>query len=144
MQVVGLTEIVKLIGNKKTMKVAAIMDTGAKNTSIDHALAEELDFGEPVGTTFVKNPSKKSRTKREVVAIKIKVDGKTFDVLANIQDRSHMTHPVIVGRNVLHGNFVVDVSKTHDTPSLVSIKDDETKELLKNRLDYQDYFVKYK
>ena len=47
-------------------------------------------------------------------AKEIKILGKVFDTEVNIQDRSHMSFPVIIGRNILTGNFVVDTEKNHN------------------------------
>jgi len=122
-KVIGLTEVVHICGLKKCAQVAAICDTGAMRTSIDEALANELDFGESTKTASVKNPSVDRRFKRPVVIVHIEVSGHEFDVYASIQDRSHMTHKIIVGRDILFGNFVVDVSRTHNSNKLEAIKD---------------------
>jgi hypothetical protein len=36
----------------------------------------------------------------------------------NIEDRSAMPYKVLVGRDVIHSRFVIDVEKTHKTPKL--------------------------
>ena len=125
----GLTEVVHVCGAKKCAQVAAICDTGAMRTSVDESLAKELDFGESVRTTSVKNPSVDKRFKRPVVNVHIEISGMEFDVDASIQDRSHMTHKIIVGRDILFGNFVVDVSMTHDSNKLAAIKDKDQLEV---------------
>ena len=128
-RVIGLTEVVHVCGSKKCAQVAAICDTGAMRTSVDENLAKELDFGESVRTTSVKNPSVDKRFKRPVVNVHIEISGKEFDVDASIQDRSHMTHKIIIGRDILFGHFVVDVSMTHDGNKLAAIKDKDLLEV---------------
>ncbi len=122
-KVIGLTEVVHICGLKKCAQVAAICDTGATRTSIDEALADELVFGESTKTASVMNPSIDRRFKRPVVNAHIEVANQEFDVYASIQNRSHMTHKIIIGRDILFGNFLVDVSRTHGSNQLEAIKD---------------------
>jgi hypothetical protein len=128
--VVGLTEIVKIHGGKKIIEVSAICDTGASTTSIDMGIASEIELGPIVGQTNIKNPSFDKFVKRPVVNCNVEVCEKVFNIKANLQDRSHMTHKVIIGRDILHNNFVVDVSVSHSGYSVKTIKDEETKMLL--------------
>ncbi|NOQ56227.1 MAG: hypothetical protein GQ477_05490 [Nanohaloarchaea archaeon] len=127
-KIIGLTEVVHVCGSKKCAKIAAICDTGATTTSIDATIAKELDFGKPIGTITVLNPSVNKKFKREIVKVNLEISGRTFEVGANVQDRTHMTHKMIIGRDILFENFIVDVSITHDGSNLKTIKD---KELLK-------------
>ncbi|RLI97863.1 MAG: hypothetical protein DRO99_02230 [Candidatus Aenigmatarchaeota archaeon] len=108
--VVGITESVTIIAGKN-VKTYAVFDTGARLTSIDIKLAGEAQVGPIIRTTKVKNPSLKVKTTRPVVLIKVRIKGKVYECEANIQDRSHMTAPMIIGRNVIAGNFIVDASK---------------------------------
>jgi hypothetical protein len=105
--VVGLVEKVRVIG-ERSVEAVALFDTGARLTSVDIKLASKAQMGPIVRITKVKNPSFNRIIKRPVVRAKIKVKGKIFDVDVNIQDRSHMTFPVIIGRNIITGNFIVD------------------------------------
>ncbi len=105
--VVGLVEEVKVIG-EKSVGAIALFDTGARLTSVDIKLASKAQMGPIVRITKVKNPSFNRIIKRPVVRAKIKIKGKVFDADVNIQDRSHMTFPVIIGRNIIMGNFIVD------------------------------------
>ena len=108
--VVGIVERVALIG-EKTVRTHAVFDTGAKLTSIDIKLAGRAKVGPVIRTAKVRAPSMKSRSYRPVVRVKIRVKGKVYECDANLQDRSHMTAPMIIGRNVLAGRFIVDPSK---------------------------------
>jgi len=108
--VVGIVEDVTLVGDKK-VKTYAVFDTGARLTSIDVKLASRAKLGPVVRTTRVKNPSLKTQIRRPVVKVILKIKGMVHECEANLQDRSHMTAPMLIGRNVLAGNFIVDPSK---------------------------------
>ena len=110
---IGLVEKVKIIG--KCEKTAmALIDTGAKLTSVDISLAAETGIGPVVRTTKIKSASKNFGTRRPVLEATIEIAGKKFTTEVNIQDRSHMTFPVLVGRNILVGNFLVDAEKNRE------------------------------
>ncbi len=109
---VGLIEKVKVYGNGNSVEAEAIVDTGAKMTSIDIKLAGEAKLGPVVRMFKTKAPITKEVARRPVVKVTIKIKGKKFEVEANLNDRSHMKYPVLIGRNLLYGNFVVDVSKS--------------------------------
>ena len=109
-EVVGLIEEVEIVGRNR-VKTMAVFDTGARMTSIDVRLAAKAKLGPIVKTTKISNPSLKGQVRRPVVESTIKVKGRDFEVLANIQDREHMTFPVIVGRNIITGNFIVDTKR---------------------------------
>jgi hypothetical protein len=108
--VVGIIEEIEICG-KESIKTMAVFDTGARMTSIDVRLAALAKLGPIVKTTKISNPSQKGQVRRPVVEAKLKVAGKEFDILVNIQDREHMTFPVIVGRNIITNNFVVDTKQ---------------------------------
>jgi hypothetical protein len=108
--VVGIMERVTLVGNRN-VSTDAVFDTGARLTSIDIRLASKARVGPIIRTTRVKNPSTKMVTKRPVVGVEVKIKGKVYQCEANLQDRSHMTANMLIGRNVLAGRFIVDPSK---------------------------------
>ncbi len=107
---IGLVEKIELVG-QKNIESLALCDSGAKNTSIDIGLAAKARLGPIIKTTRIKSASISREIRRPVVRVKIRVKGRTFDTEANIQDRSHMTFPVIIGRNILSGNFIIDTKK---------------------------------
>ena len=107
---VGLVEEIEVVGQKR-VKTLALCDSGAKNTSIDIALAAKAMLGPIIKTTKVKSASINREVRRPVVKAKIKIKGKVFNTEINVQDRSHMTFPVIIGRNILTGNFIIDTKK---------------------------------
>ena len=109
-KIVGIVENVTLIGEKK-VSTYALFDTGAKLTSIDIKLAGKAKLGPIIRTTRVKSASTRVRSSRPVVKIKLNVKGKELECEANLQDRSHMSFPMIIGRNIIEGRFIVDPAK---------------------------------
>lgn len=109
--IIGLVEEVEVIGRNKTATVRALVDTGAQWNSIDEKLAEELDLGPEIGTRRIRAASTKKRSIRSVVKADVKIMGKIFHAEINLQDRSHMKFPMLIGRNILSGNFIVDPQK---------------------------------
>jgi hypothetical protein len=109
-KVVGIVEKVTLIG-KKEANTFAVFDTGARMTSIDTKLASEAQVGPIIGTTTVKNPSIRMKVTRPTVKVQIKIKGEIYKCKANMQDRSHMTSKMLIGRDIMSGKFVVDPQK---------------------------------
>lgn len=111
--VVGLVEKVEIIG-KTAVSSYALLDTGARRTSVDIRLASEAGLGPVMRVVRIKNPSVKTKVSRPVVKARIIINGRVFDTEVNLQDRSHMNFPMIIGRNILSGNFIVDSEKNED------------------------------
>ena len=109
--IIGLVEKVKILGKKKTVTVKALIDTGAQWCSIDLKLATKVDMGPIVRTRRIRAASTKKRSIRPVVEGEIELMGKRFKTEINLQDRSHMKFPMLIGRNVLAGRFLVDPKK---------------------------------
>ncbi len=110
---VGLVEKVKIIGEKE-VETYALFDSGAKNTSIDISLSDKAKLGPIIKMVKIKNPSLKTKVTRPVVRAVIEIHGRKFDVQVNLQDRSHMKFPIIIGRNIMSGNFLIDPEKGED------------------------------
>jgi len=108
----GLIEKVKIHSKGRVLKAEALVDTGASMTSIDKKLARQAKLGPIVRTFKTKAPITKTIDKRPVVRVTLEIKGKKFQIEANLKDRSHMKFPILIGRNLLYGNFVVDVGKT--------------------------------
>ena len=135
-QIVGLVEPVKIIG-KKTVSVLALCDSGAQRTSVDVKVAAKAELGPVIKIAYVRNPSLKRQVTRPVVVAEIKIKGKTFNSEVNLQDRSHMTFPMIIGRNILSGNFVVDAKKNQELfKKFRKEKSNESKSLQRLLFDY--------
>ncbi len=112
-RVLGLIENVVIFGESK-VKTQALCDTGAKSTSVDLKIAEKAKLGPIIRTVEIKNPSVKQVFKRPVVKAVIEIAGEKIETSVNIQDRSHMKFPVIIGRNLLMHNFIIDVEKNYE------------------------------
>ncbi len=48
---------------------------------------------------------------RIIVETKIVIMGKELEIQLSLTDRSEMKYPVLIGRRLIRGNFLVDVSK---------------------------------
>lgn len=116
-EIVGLVETVEVIGKNKSIKVPAKMDTGARRSSIDEKLAEELGAGPIVKFLRVKSASagKSVYVRRPVYRMKVKIKNQIFEIEINATNRGHLKQKVLIGRDILHSNFVVDTSKSHKT-----------------------------
>lgn len=111
-KIIGCVETLIVKGTRKSKKVIAIIDTGATYTSIDKKIAEEIGFERIKRHIKIKSKSSADIfVRRPVIEVTIELEGSSFDVEANIEDRSNMTCPVIIGRNILFKNFIVDVEK---------------------------------
>jgi hypothetical protein len=108
--ILGIVEKVIIKGTKEK-HVLALVDTGAKLTSVDAKLADEAGIGPVVRSTKIKSASKDASTSRPVHEVTIEVGGRKFIAEVNVADRSKMAFPVLIGRNILCGNFIVDAEK---------------------------------
>lgn len=109
-QVLGYTEQVTVSGGRTLKTVIAKADTGASRTSIDLELAGEIGAGPIKSTTQIRAGSQKTSTTRPLVDIAIGIRGNWHTVTASVQDRSHMDHPILIGRDVL-GGYQVDIRR---------------------------------
>ncbi len=108
---VGLTDKVKVKG-EKTVETTAKFDTGARITSIDLRLAAKARLGPIVKTQRIKAASLRGGfVRRPVVEAELEVCGKKIKILANIEDRVHSNEKVLIGRDIIKSNFIVDVEK---------------------------------
>ena len=119
--IVGVVEKVTIIGNRR-IDVYALFDTGAKQSSIDLQLASEIGLGPVIGTKTVKQASSKRRVMRPVVSAKIKIFGRVIRCKVNLEDRSHMKFPVIIGRNI-NSKFLIDPSRNAKLLRVFGLKD---------------------
>ncbi len=120
--VVGLVEEITIKGNNgKTLKVKALFDTGATRTSVDVKLARKLELGPIEGEVLVKSKTER-HVRRILVPCEFNIKGRNFKKTVNISSRKNMFTPVLIGRDIIHGNFVIDIEKSHDSHLLRSIK----------------------
>jgi len=117
--IVGLIETVKVKGKKREIEILGKFDTGAERTSIDKSLLSRIGAN-PIGktTTF----SVHGKTVRLLVDLKLKIKGKSVNVKANVWDRSSRKYKILIGRDAIFSNFVVDITKSHKSHKLRDLK----------------------
>ncbi|MEZ3115143.1 RimK family alpha-L-glutamate ligase [Halobaculum sp. MBLA0147] len=111
--VVGYIEDVAVAGTQGSTRVYAKSDTGATRSSIDTSLAGEIGAGPIKSMTRVKSGSVKQGAARPVVDIVVGIGGQRHTVTASVQDRSHMSYPLLLGRDILE-HYRVDVQRRAD------------------------------
>ena len=109
--VLGYTTRIRIHGRDGTEKAVAKSDTGAKRTSIDTDLAGQIGAGPMVGTTKVRSGAVSGTETRPLVDVDLCLNGSWRTVTASITDRSEMTYPVLLGRDVLEA-YTLDISQT--------------------------------
>ena len=113
---IGFTERVAVAGTSGTRTVVAKADTGAARTSIDLRLAAEIGAGPIHTVSRVRSGSLQGSRARPVVDLVVGLGGHQHTVAANIEDRSHMGHAVLLGRDILR-HYRLDVSRRVDEGS---------------------------
>ncbi len=115
-KIVGLVEMVELIGKKGRIKRRALLDTGATKTSVDITLAAKTGIGPIISSIKIKNASSVTGyLRRPIAEAKIRIKGITIKTGVNVVDRSDLPYPILIGRDIIHKNFIVDISKTHSS-----------------------------
>lgn len=107
---IGFTEQVVVRGTGGTKTVVAKSDSGAARTSVDIRLAADIGAGPIHTVSRVRSGSSKRAKTRPVVDLVIGIGGEQRTVAANIEDRSHMSHRLLLGRDVLK-NYTLDVGR---------------------------------
>jgi len=105
----GYTTEVRVAGQHDAETVVAKADTGATRTSIDLGLASEVGAGPIDDTADVKGDG----DSRPVVPVGLRIGDYTHELKVNVRDRSHLSHDVLLGRDVLD-DYSVRVSRRHD------------------------------
>jgi hypothetical protein len=119
---IGFTEQVVVSGTSGTKTVIAKSDSGAARTSIDLQLAADIGAGPIHTVSRVRSGSSKQSKTRPVVDLVIGIGGEQYTVAANIEDRTHMTHPLLLGRDVLK-NYRLDVSRRVESHAEISTEE---------------------
>jgi len=123
-KVIGLVEIVKIRGKKGVVKKRALFDTGATRTSVDMRVAAKAGIGPIISSVKVRNAGALAGySRRPVAKATIVVKGKTIHTGVNIEDREGMSYSVLIGRDIIHNNFLIDVSRTHTGFRVGDVKD---------------------
>jgi len=107
---IGFTEQVVVSGTGGTKTVVAKSDSGAASTSVDLQLAADIGAGPIHTVSRVRSGSSKEAKTRPVVDLVVGVAGEQYTVAANIEDRTHMSHPLLLGRDILK-HYRLDVSR---------------------------------
>jgi hypothetical protein len=110
---IGYTEKIVLSGTADSETVIAKSDTGARRTSIDTDIAAAIEAGPVQTTTTVTSATASSSRTRPVVDVEIDIGGTRHTVAASIEDRSQMTYPILLGRDIL-SEYTIDVEKRAD------------------------------
>ena len=111
------------------------IDTGATNSSLHCTNIEKINdsyvrfkllgkesFTRPISKVKEVKSSNGISQKRFFIKTEIIILGKTYISELSLNDRNSMSYPFLLGRDVLHENFIVDVSKEN-----LSFKLKETK-----------------
>jgi RimK family alpha-L-glutamate ligase len=107
---IGYTEQVVVSGTTGRKTVVAKSDSGAARTSIDLQLAADIGAGPIHTVSRVRSGSSRQATTRPVVDLVVGIGGEQYTVPANIQDRTHMSHSLLLGRDILK-HYRLDVSR---------------------------------
>jgi hypothetical protein len=123
-KVSGLVEVVQVKGKKGFVKKRALFDTGATRTCIDVRTAAKAGVGPIVSSVRIKSASSpRGYTRRAIAEAVIIVKGKRIKTGVNIEDREGLPYSVLIGRDIIHNNFIIDVSRTHSTFKVGDNKD---------------------
>ena len=79
-----------------------VIDTGAARTSIDKGLAQTLNL-ESAGRVRVRNANGVQR--RKLVWLRIEVFDEIIELKASVTDRSKLSCPILIGRDILHNAY---------------------------------------
>ncbi len=141
---ITLSRVEEVILLPWAIRLPARIDTGATITSLDarHLKIEgnEAEFRLPdehggallrlpiVGWRHVR--SSKGRESRPVVEVDLCIASQRVRVKANLNDRSMVKYPIILGRNALKEHFIVDVKKrSKSTPPVCPVPSDHQSEI---------------
>jgi hypothetical protein len=125
---IGLVEEVILL--PWGVKLPARIDTGAATSSLDaqelkvHDNIAEFKLPKKYGNLHLQLPvvgwktirSAESRERRPVVELELCVGPKRLRIHVNLNDRSMVKYPLILGRTALKENFVVDCMHSNCLP----------------------------
>lgn len=114
------------------LRLEARIDTGATTSSLHAIDAENFERDGKPWVRFKSGTPGKMETlelpwtrhvrikgedeefdRRPVVLIEVTVDGHRRRIEATLNDRSNYTYPLLIGRNFLRDNCIVDVSRRH-------------------------------
>lgn len=104
--VLGTTESVQITAPDGTAhSLTAKIDTGAWRTTIDAALAKQLDLSTKI-ITRNKVRGALGKQERPIIELSFALRDKTIKTQAYLASRSHMKYPMIIGRRDLKGFLI--------------------------------------
>lgn len=126
-EIVGVSSLVDFVGYKNLKAIPARIDTGARTSSL---WASDVSIKKGVATFKLFGPGSPWYTgkvvrrkvielrevtsstghvqERHVVTLPVRIHGKRLNAKFTLSDRSTQTYPILIGRNTLRGNFLVD------------------------------------
>jgi hypothetical protein len=129
--ILGQSEIVNF-PELKLINVPARIDTGARTSTIWASSVKENNGGIDVilfgsnseyytgniisfteHETRIVTPSNGISDERYMVKLLVKIGGRKIRARFTLADRSKQTYPILIGRNVLRGKFIVDIKHNH-------------------------------
>ena len=78
-----------------------------------HNIYNDKLFKLPIYDTKMIKSSNGKTEERYIIKTTIPILGRSYDVELSLTDRSEMKYPVLIGRKLISGNFIVDVSKKY-------------------------------
>lgn len=125
--VIGVSSLVDFVGYKNLKQIPTRIDTGARTSSL---WATDVKIKKGIATFKLFGPGSKWYTgkvvrkkvieirevtsstghaqERHVINLSIRMHGKRLNAKFTLSDRSTQTYPILIGRNTLRGNFLVD------------------------------------
>ncbi len=125
--IIGVSSLVDFIGYKNLKAIPVRIDTGARTSSL---WASDITINDGIATFKLFGPSSEWYTgkvirrkaieirevtsstghvqQRHVVRLSIRMHGKRLNAKFTLSDRATQTYPILIGRNTLRGNFLVD------------------------------------
>ncbi len=119
-KVLGLIEMVIITGSKRSLRKKALLDTGATRSSVDVRVAATAGIGPIVGSVKVRSKTApEGFVRRAVAEAELEIHGVKIPAKVSIEDRKNMPYKVLIGRDVIHSNFLIDLEKTHKSHKLL-------------------------
>jgi hypothetical protein len=107
-----VVEDVIVRGSKGDIRVMARIDTGAARTTLDTDLAARAGLGPVLNRVRTRASAAAKPERRDVVAAKVVIAGREFNVDVAVTDRKDMRYHMIVGMDILRASgFLVDPQK---------------------------------
>jgi len=97
---------IKIIKDSKGRDILSVKFLDPAHKAYNH---KELKFKEFATTNVTSSFGQKQE--RFIVKLKVEIDGRLYEENFTLADRSAMRYPILLGRTLLKGRFIVDVSR---------------------------------